>query len=501
VGADSQTADIRELHSVNPATGERIGSVLTSGAGDVAAAVRDVAEVQLFWRELPRSARARQLRRLARTTLDLGNDVADLLAREQGRPLTETWTMEVIPAMRALRWLSTAGGRELASRRVRGNARRPLPLDSRLSIEPGAVVIAELDTGIPWRTAAENAGAALIAGAGVVLAPTPRCALTGERFRDLAISAGLPEALIRVVQGYEPSDPLLAAADADRVLGPAPLTSGHRGAADAAAARTGAAMLVLDDAELERALATASWGAFAHAGQGPFAIRHVFVAGDAGRRFAEALAHRAERLRIGDPRHWDTEVGPLIDGAALAALEDELAAAVAAGAKRHCGGPLAVEGLRGAFCAPVVLEGYGVRRNAPGPIVAVSVWDSNAEALAAAREPGPWSAVSVWTRDSALGVRMAPDIPAGRVWVNAHDPSLDPAALTLAVNAGVRRRPLGVGVGRDARWYPYADVVGPSAQALARLLYGRESDRTRIAIGDRRALLRAARRGLRAGRR
>jgi len=494
---DVEAGKARELICVNPASGERIGAVAASTAADVARAVSDVADVQTLWRQLPLPARARQLRRAARTLLDLGSEASDLIAREQGRPVTEAWTGEVVPAVRAMRWMSTAGRRELTSRRVRGNPPWPLPLRSTLAVEPLAVVISELDIGSPWRAAAERAGAALIAGAGVVLAPSPRCALVGDWFGQTMSRAGVPEGLIRVVQGFDPGASTLAAAGADRLLGPAPLTGGHRGAADAAAPRAGAAMLVLDDADVDLALAAASWGAFAHAGQGPFAIRRVFLASKLGERFVEGLAWRATQLRIGDPQRWDTEVGPLADREALGSLQAELDAALQAGATRHCGGAVEVTGLGGAFCAPVVLSGSDIERSVPGPAVAVTILPSEADALAEAAAGGPWSALSVWAGDVAKAARVAADVPTGSVWINAHDPSLDPAALTLALNAGVRRRPLGVGVGRDARWYPYADTVGPGARAVARLLYGRESERTRIAVNDRSPLMRAARRALR----
>jgi aldehyde dehydrogenase family protein len=298
-----------------------------------------------------------------------------------------------------------------------------------------------------------------------------------------------------VVQGLAPGDPSLAAAvGAGRVLGSFPVgVSGPDAPAEVAA---GAAMLVLADAELEPALAAAAWAAFAHAGQGPFAVRRVFVAGPLGARFETEIARRAAALRVGDPALWETEVGPLTDAAALDALNEEIAAAVAAGAKLRCGGPVEVPGMAGAFCAPVVLSGPGVPRATPGPALAVTVTETEEEALAAAREEGPWSAISVWTRDGARGPRVAADVEAGIAWINAHDPSLDPAALTLALHASVRRRPLGLGVARDARWHPYGNSVGPGARATARLLWGPESERLRTLLREHRPLLSAARRSL-----
>src|ERR671927_323685 len=92
------------LESFNPATGESIGSVETIAPKDVAGVVAEVAEVQPFWAELALADRARYLRRAADVLVDEVDDVAELLTREQGKPITESYTMEVVPTIDVLRW-------------------------------------------------------------------------------------------------------------------------------------------------------------------------------------------------------------------------------------------------------------------------------------------------------------------------------------------------------------------------------------------------------------
>src|SRR2546423_14842989 len=102
------------LESFNPATSESIGSVETIAPADIDGVVAEVAEVQPFWAELSLADRARYLRRAADVLVDEVDDVAQLLTREQGKPITESYTMEVVPTIDVLRWCADNGPKILA---------------------------------------------------------------------------------------------------------------------------------------------------------------------------------------------------------------------------------------------------------------------------------------------------------------------------------------------------------------------------------------------------
>src|SRR5688572_2442646 len=97
------------LDSFNPATGELIGSVETIEPADVQGVVDDVAEVQPFWGELSLADRGRYMARAAEVLAAEVDDVARLLASEQGKPITECYTMEVVPTIDALGWIAEQG--------------------------------------------------------------------------------------------------------------------------------------------------------------------------------------------------------------------------------------------------------------------------------------------------------------------------------------------------------------------------------------------------------
>ena len=107
-----------QLESFNPATGELVGTVETIAPGQVQAVVDDVAEVQPFWAQLSLADRARYMRRAMDVLVEDIEQVAELLTREQGKPITESYVMEVIPTIDTLKWCAEAGPRILADEKI-----------------------------------------------------------------------------------------------------------------------------------------------------------------------------------------------------------------------------------------------------------------------------------------------------------------------------------------------------------------------------------------------
>jgi succinate-semialdehyde dehydrogenase/glutarate-semialdehyde dehydrogenase len=107
-----------ELESFDPTSGHRLGAVPAASAADVQAVVDDVAAVQPFWAGLPLSDRARYMRRAAQVVIDNLDELSALLTREQGKPRNESYTMELLPTVDALRWIAEAGPGILSDEKV-----------------------------------------------------------------------------------------------------------------------------------------------------------------------------------------------------------------------------------------------------------------------------------------------------------------------------------------------------------------------------------------------
>jgi acyl-CoA reductase-like NAD-dependent aldehyde dehydrogenase len=456
-----------ELEIRSPVTGEVLGSVAERDVGAAAAAA---ALVQPLWAAVPARARAHYLRRAAQAVLDELDRLALLIARETGRPRSEALLAELLPSVSALHALADDGPRALADQRL---GRPALLRGGRRAVlvqAPAGVVAIRGRSVSPWAEPLLESAASLMAGNAVLLAPA--AALAGESIAAAFIRAGVPGELIALLHGPAANDAIGAAGDdgarIDLVV--------DLGDDDAKAT-----MLVLDGAPIEAAVSGALWAAFAGAGRHPAAVGRLVVAPGPADALLERLVGRARRLRVGDPRHADTEVGPLASRGDLEAVERLVAEAEAGGAERLCGGPLTLPGLDAAFCAPIVLR--GVREDArlisempPGPVLAVLEASSETEAVALAGEHAA-GAVSVWTDDREHGERVARALGCPLTWVNEHGQLVPSVPVRLARHVSPHRLASQPPLLRSARWLPYDPELVRARTAAARLLHGRESER------------------------
>ncbi len=496
-----------QLDSFNPATGELLGAVQTTAPEDVQSVVDAVAAVQPAWGALTLEERARYLERAAEVVLEEDDDIRDLIAREQGKPRTEAFAMEVLPTVDALKWIAKAGGDILADEKI------PMPqafLKTKRSAfvyEPLGVIGIISPWNYPWSIPMGEVGLALMAGNGVVLKPASLTPLIGERIAGVFARAGLPDGLVRVVHGPG-TGAALAESSVGKVFFTGSVETG-RSVAEACARRLKGCvlelggkdpMIVLEDAHLEHAIDGAVWGGFANAGQTCSGIERVYVMRSVADAFIAQVIERANRLRLGDPMSWDTEVGPMVSHEQRELVRELVDDAVGAGATLHCGGPVdPPPGLDGAFYAPAVLTGVThdmriMREEIFGPVLPIVTVDSEEEAVALANDSDFGLGASVWTADRARGERIAAELQSGMVWINDHmfshgacqcswggvkDSGLGRthSKFGLYECVNVKLRVWEGSTLRDPWWHPYDETVGKALRQSAKILYGPASQR------------------------
>ena len=411
-----------ELKSFNPATGELIGTVETIRPSDVDGVVAEVAEVQPFWAELSLQDRARYLRRAADVLVAECDDVAGLLTREQGKPLTESYTMEVVPTIDVLRWCADHGPKILADEPL--SMAQPLfaTKKAKLSYEPLGVIGIISPWNYPWSIPFDEVAIALMAGNGVVLKPASLTPLLGERIRDVLERAGVPEGLVRVVHGGGKIGAALCESPGiAKVFFTGSVEVGRKVGEVCARRLKGSVLelggkdpqIVCADADLPNAISGAVWGGFANAGQTCSGIERTYVVAEVADRFIEGVVAEAKRLEVGDPTSWDTEIGPMVSEDQYGLVAELIEDAVKSGAELRCGGPQEIAGFSGKFIAPTVLTGVepGMRimkEEIFGPVLPVTVVADEAEALERANDSNFGLGASVWTKD-----RAASGSPAG----------------------------------------------------------------------------------------
>ncbi len=450
---------------------------------DVAALVSSSAQVQPLWAALRLGDRARYLRRAAQAVIDELDELAAVLGREGDRAAAEVIALELLPAIDALRWLADGGVRALRERRL-GVPRDTSPLTrARRTYEPLGVVAIVGAGDAPFAQPLWQAGAALLAGNGVVLKPSPRAPVAGERIARLFARAGLPEGLLAVAPGGDAAGAaLVAAPGVAKVAFTGTRAAGREVALGCAGAGVSVSLetagvgaaLVLADAGVARAARGAAAAAFAAGGRTRGALRRAFVAWAVHGAWLDAVAAQARAIapvrRAGD---------------APALVE----AAVAGGARLVCGGPLA----DGRF-APAVLDGVtdamraGVEPS-DGPLLAVTAVESTDAAIAAVAALALGPGISVWTADRYRGERIARALPAGATWLNDHRvvPALPAAPWgggaggedALRAFAAARAITWEPPVGGALWWGPYDTTLERAGRAVARLRSVRDRDRER----------------------
>jgi succinate-semialdehyde dehydrogenase/glutarate-semialdehyde dehydrogenase len=516
------------LESFSPATGERIGSVPTVDPESVQGIVDEVAEVQPFWAELSLDDRARYMRRTAQVVIDSLDELTGLLSREQGKPRSEAYTMELLPTIDGLHWIADNGPKILADERI------PYPQvfwkakRSWIAHEPLGVVGVIAPWNYPWSIPFGEVAIALMCGNGVVLKPASLTPLIGQRIQHVFERAGLPEGVVRAVHGGGAVGNALVESSAAKVFFTGSVDVGRKVGAAAAERLKGSVlelggkdpMIVLEDANLSNAIAGCAWGGFANAGQTCSGIERVYVMRDVADRFVDGLVDAAQRLRVGDPARADTEVGPMISKEQFDLVRELVDDAVAAEATLRCGGPTRVDGLASeTFYAPAVLTGVTpamriMREEIFGPVVPVVTVDSEEEAIRLANDSPFGLGASVWTADRAKGRRIARRIEAGMVWINDH-----------MYSHGAMQTPWGgikdSGVGRahsrhgfyecvnlkhvawepgfakDFWWHPYGESLTEAMHNGAKLLYGRDADKAEALKRGARPLVQLLRKTLR----
>jgi acyl-CoA reductase-like NAD-dependent aldehyde dehydrogenase len=509
-----------QLESFSPLDGARLGAVETVRPEQVRSVVDDVASVQPFWAQLPLPDRARYMRRAAQAIIDQLEELAELLSREQGKPVSESYVMELVPTIDSLRWLAEAGPGILEDERI------PLPVfvkqkRARHTFEPLGVVGVIAPWNYPWSIPFAEVAIALMAGNGVVLKPASLTPLIGGRIQEVFERAGVPEGLVRTVHGGGAVGQALVESSAAKIFFTGSVEVGRRVGEECARRLKGSVlelggkdpMIVCADANLPNAISGCLWGGFANAGQTCSGIERVYVVDEVADRFVEGVVGGARALRVGDPLDPSTEIGPMVSPEQLELVSELVDDAVANGATLHCGGAEAP------FFRPAVLTGVThdmriMREEIFGPVVPIVTVESEDEAIALANDSEFGLGASVWTMNRAKGERIAGRIESGMVWINDHMFSHGVCSCSWG---GVKRSGLGrshskfglwecVNVKlvvwepsrtRDFWWHPYDASLGKALRASAKLLYGRDADKPGALRRGLVPLLRLGRRTLR----
>jgi aldehyde dehydrogenase (NAD+) len=418
--------------NVNPADkSDVIGRFPLSGDDDVARAVQSAKCGFELWRKTPAPARGDVLRRVGDIMNRRKDEIADLMTREMGKPLTET-RGDVQEGIDTAYYAATMG-RQLSGRTVPSELANKWAMSFRRPIGIcGIITPFNFPLAIPtWKMFP-----ALVCGNACVFKPSEDVPQTGHALVEIMLEAGLPPEVIQLVHGVgeDVGAPLVSHPDVQVISFTGSTETGslvgeicgrmHKRLSLEMGGKN--AMIVLDDADLELALDGVLWGAFGTTGQRCTATSRLILQRGVHDRFLGQLVDRARAMKLGDGRSKGTDVGPLIHESSRQKVERYVDIGQSEGADLLCGGrrPDGKAYEHGFFFEPTIFARVeaGSRLEQEeifGPVLSVIRVQDADEAFRINNDVKYGLSSSVYTRDVNVAFRAFNELDNGITYINA----------------------------------------------------------------------------------
>jgi aldehyde dehydrogenase (NAD+) len=420
------------FENANPAdVSDVIGRFPMSGSADVERAVGSARRGFEIWRATPAPARGDVLRRIGDIMAKRKDEIADLMTREMGKPLTETRgdVQEGIDTA----YYAASEGRRLFGHTVPSEMRNKWAMSFRRPIGVAGIIT---PFNFPMAIPTWKMFPALLCGNACIFKPAEDVPHTGHVLVEVMLEAGLPPEVIQLVHGLgeaagaaivnHPLIPLISftgSTDTGRIVGEVCGRMHKRLSLEMGGKN---AMLVFDDANLDLALDGVLWGAFGTTGQRCTATSRLVLQDGVHDEFLTRLVDRARSLKLGDGRKDGTDVGPLINGNSVAKVERYVDIGQAEGADLLTGGkrPVGKGVENGYFYEPTIFARVraGMRLEQEeifGPVLSVIRFRSVDEAFAVNNDVQYGLSSSVYTRDVNVAMRAMNELDNGITYINA----------------------------------------------------------------------------------
>jgi acyl-CoA reductase-like NAD-dependent aldehyde dehydrogenase len=413
------------INVTNPYNGEIVDTVPRGTAADVDAALATLTEGARIMRAMPSADRCRILQAAVRLLKHRVDEIARTITLEEGKILAES-TLEVSRAAETL---------EVSAEEAKRITGEMIPLDAapggagKLGFTlrvPCGIVAAICPFNFPLNLVAHKVGPALAAGNAVLIKPAGNTPLTALKLVEVLLEAGLPPQAIACITGS--GGELGTAICTDPRVRKISFTGSH--AVGESICRmagvkritmelgSNSPVIIMDDADLDKAAALVATSGFANAGQVCISAQRILTSRARYGDFLDALKPKVELLTTGDPLDPGTKMGPMVRESDAERVALWIQEAVAGGARIVTGGQRS-----GSMHAPTILCDVSPRQRISceelfGPAVAVTPFTSFDEALALANGTNYGLAASIFTQDIDRALRFAREVDAGNLHIN-----------------------------------------------------------------------------------
>jgi gamma-glutamyl-gamma-aminobutyraldehyde dehydrogenase len=433
-GAWTDAADGATFETINPATGRVLAKVAACGAEDVNRAV--VAARRAFeqgvWSGLAPRERKAVLLRLAALIEAHQEELALLETLDMGKPIGDTLAYDVPEAARTYAWYAEAIDKIYDEIAPTGSN-----VLATITREPLGVVAAVVPWNYPLLMASWKVAPALAAGNSVILKPAEQSPLSALRLAELAAEAGIPAGVFNVVPGLgaQAGQSLGLHPDVDCIAFTGSTATGKRFMEYSGQSNLKRVWLecggksphiVFDDCpDLDRAAQAAAIGIFNNQGEICIAGSRLYVQRAVYERFMEKLEACARAMQPGDPLDPGSAMGAIVDARQLDRVMSYVEGGQQEGARLRLGGERVRTDTGGFFLQPTIFECPSqslaiVREEIFGPVLAVTVFDTEDEVVRMANDSPYGLGSGLWTANLSRAHRVSRRLRAGLVWVNCY---------------------------------------------------------------------------------
>lgn len=447
-----ETDDKKE--SINPATLESLGEFSLASSVDCQKAVLAATEAFPTWSILSLKDKKTIFMKAKAILLKRGEEAAALISREKGSPLTESMMSEVQGSLEILDYYGKNIKTMLKPRKADHHVTYFSHKKSEYVFHPLGPTLIISPWNYPFIIPVAEVLSTLSAGNTVIFRPSSSTPFTALLFGEIFLEAGLPPGVLNIVCCRIPqAEELITHPDIHSIMFTGSTTTGRRVMELASRNLTKVVlelggkdpMIVLEDADLERAARGAVWGAFTNCGQVCSSIERVYVQQSVAAEFIDKVVALSKNLTVGDPLEAGTDVGPLAVSAQVDIVEGHIQDAKEKGAHILVGGEK-VKDVPGYYFKPTVLTEVDhsmkiMTEETFGPVLPIMTFSDAWEAVNLANDSDYGLTASVWTRNKKLSSQLSKRLHFGSVTINDHLFSFaEPGALWGGVkNTGIGR--------------------------------------------------------------
>ncbi len=431
INGEDVGAELPKIDVINPANGEKVGSVPNGGKAEAKRAIEAAHTAFSSWSRLTAYERSNYLKKLNDLILENQEELAKTMTLEMGKPISQS-IGEAVYAATFVEWYAEE------AKRIYGETIPSHLTNKRMQVwkKPVGVVGAITPWNFPLAMITRKIAPALAAGCTVVVKPSRESPLTALKFMELVNEAGFPKGVVNIVTGSSSQivgemmeNPLVRKVTftGSTEVGKLLIEQSAKNVTKLSLELGGhAPFIVLDDANIDLAVEHAIISKFRNTGQTCVCANRIFVQEKVYDAFVEKFAERVRKLNVGDTFDKSVDIGPLINESGLEKVAHHVQEAVEKGAQVVTGGNRLAS--KGFYYAPTVIRDVDpsmeiMREETFGPVAPVQKIKTDEEAVALANDTPYGLAAYLFTENVARGIRIIEQLDYGIVGWNDGLPS------------------------------------------------------------------------------